>query len=267
MGLAFDTIQGTAVNPGATLTTVTIASGDSVNVRSFPPTAKAYLHFLSRQGTTAGAIRVFSPRLHDAVRGLTYFPNETPVSASLLPPQTLQPLYTLDALTIQVSGGTAETDAVALGLYYTDLPGEDAKAKNLADIGPQVVNIKVVQVAVTQGATAFAWVDTKQNVTEDLLKGTKWYAVLGYDTDTVALAIGVKGPETGNLRNCGPGPTLVYSTTDHYARQAFWHQLPFIPVFNAANRNGFFVSTCQLATGGTTNVSLVIAELPDNYAP
>lgn len=267
MGLAADTIQGTASNPGTTLTTVTIASGDSVNVRSFPPTAKAWLHFISRQGTTAGAVRVFSPRLHDASKGLTFFPNETPVSASLLPPQSFQPLYTLDALTIQVSGGTSETDAVALGIYYTDLPGEDAKLKNLSDIAPLIVNIKSIEVDVTQGSTAFAWVDTKVNNTEDLLKGTKWYAVLGYDTDTVALAIGVKGPETGNLRNAGPGPTLVYSTTDHYARMSFWHQMAFVPVFNAANRNGYFVSTCQLATGGTTKVSLIVAELPDNYAP
>lgn len=267
MGLAIDTIQGIATNPGATLTSVTIASGDSANIRSFNPQSTAFMQFISRQGTTAGAVRIFSPRLHDASRGITIFPGETPTSTTLFPPQVRQPIYSLDALTIQVSGGTAETDAVAVGFYYNDLPGVAAILKQISDVGPLTVNFKSVEVDVTQGSTAFAWVDTKVNATEDLLKANKWYAVVGYDTDTVALAVGVKGPETGNLRVCGPGPTLTLSTSDYFARQDLYRPEPFVPVFNSNNRNGFFVSTCQLATGGTTKVSLYVLELPDNYQP
>lgn len=267
MPTAIDTIQGIATNPGTTLTGITIASGDSLNVRSMAPNSKAEIHFISRQGATAGAVRVFSPRLHDAVKGLTYFPNETPVSSTLLPPQLGQPVYSLDALSVQVSGGTSETDAVALGIYYDDLPGSAAIVKDIPTVQGNRVNIKVVEVDVTQGSTAFAWVDTKINTTEDVLKANKYYAVLGYDTDTVALAIGVKGPETGNYRCAGPGPTLVLSTTDYFAKMAFWHNKPYLPTFNSNNRNGYFVSTCQLATGGTTKVSLILAELADNFTP
>lgn len=267
MPIAIDTIQGIATNPGPAGAAITIASGDSLNVRSFNPTSKAAIHFLSRQGTTAGFVRVRSPRLHDATKGITFFPGETPVSSVLLPPQIGQPVYALDALIIEVAGGTAETDAVALGIYYDDLPGSAAIVKDIATVQGNMVNIKVVEVDVTQGATAYAWVDTKVNTTEDLLKANKYYAVLGYDTDTVAMAIGVKGPETGNYRCAGPGPTLVLSTTDYFAKMAFWHQKPYLPVFNSNNRNGYFVSTSQLATTGTTKVSLVLAELVDGFAP
>lgn len=267
MGTAIDTIQGTASNPGATLTTITLASGDSANIRSFTPSSSAFMAFISRQGATAGAVRIFSPRLHDAAKGITIFPGETPTSTNVFPPQVKQPVYSLDALTIQVSGGTAETDAVALGFYYNDLPGVAAILKQIADIGPLGVNFKSVEVDITQGSTAFAWVDTKINTTEDLLKANKWYAVLGYDTDTAALALGVKGPETGNLRVCGPGPTLTFSTSDYFARMDIYRPEPFVPVFNSNNRNGFFVSSSQVATGGTTKVSLYVLELPDNYQP
>lgn len=266
MGVAVDTIQGTATNPGATFTAITVASGDSANVRSFAPSSKAYLHFIARQGTTAGAARVLSPRLHDAVKGLTFFPGETPVSAGLLPQETLQPVYPMDALTIQVTGGTGETDALALGFYYEDLPGVSAILKDLPTVQSAIVNIKSAEVDVTQGATAYAWIDTKVNATEDVLKADKYYAVLGYDTDTVALAIGVKGPETGNLRCAGPGPTLVLSTRDYFIEQSKQSGRPWIPCFNANNRNGFFVSTTQLATSGTTKISLLLAELADGFA-
>lgn len=267
MPLAIDTIAGKASNPSSTYTAITLNSGDSANVRSFPSSAKAALHFISRQGTTAGAVRVRSPRLHDATRGLTYLPGETPTSANLLPPQVGQPVYSVDALIIEVTGGTAESDAAALGFYYDDLPGSSAILRDVATIQGSLVNVKVVEVDITQGSTAFAWVDTAINATEDLLKANTYYAVLGYDSDTVALTIGVKGPETGNYRCCGPAPTLTLSTTDYFAKMAERHQRPYIPVFNANNRAGYFVSLAGLATGGTTKVSVILAQLDPSFAP
>lgn len=267
MGAAIDTIVGKATNPGSTFTAVTMNSGDSASVRSFPSTAKAALHFVSRQGTTAGAVRIRSPRLHDATRGLTYLPGETPTSTNLLPPQIGQPVYPVDALIIELTGGTAETDACALGFYYDDLPGSAAILRDVATIQSMLVNVKVAEVDVTQGATAFAWVDTAINATEDLLKANTYYAVLGYDVDTVALTIGFKGPETGNYRCAGPAPTLTLSTTDYFTRMSYEHGKPYVPVFNSNNRAGYSVSLAGLATGGTTKVSVILAQLDPSFAP
>lgn len=268
MGLAIDTPVYNVTNPGAAPANdnTTAATGDSKQVRNFTPTARAYLEFISRQGTTAGFVRVMSPRMHDVSRGLTFFPGETP-AVKLFPYETEQPLYSGDFLQITVSGGTAEADAAALSIYYNDLPGSDAKLKMLSDIVPNIVNLKSAEVDVTQGATAFAWVDTAINTTENLLKADTWYAVLGFDTDTAALVIGVKGPETANLRIAGPAPTATYDTNDYFIRQAVATNKAFIPTFNANNRAGFFISLNGFATGGTTKVSVQLAELASSFAP
>ena len=267
MPLAIDTIVGKATNAGSTFTALTMNSGDSASVRSFNAPSRAALHFVSRQGTTAGAVRIRSPRMHDSTRGLTFLPGETPTSSNLLPPQIGQPVYASDALIIELTGGTAETDAAALGFYYDDLPGSAAILKDVATIQAQLEHVKVVEVDVTQGSTAFAWVDTAINATEDLLKAGRYYAVLGYDTDTVALTIGVKGSATGNYHCAGPAPTLVLSTTDYFARMAERHGKPYIPVFNATDTAAYNVSLAGLATGGTTKVSLILALLADGFQP
>lgn len=268
MGLAIDTIVASAVNPGASpaADNATINAGDSKTVRNFSPTSRARIDYLARQGTTAGFVGVKSPRMHDVSRGIQYIESETP-STRLLPPDVGSPVYPADILLLTLSGGAAETDGMAAGIYYQDLPGVAALLKSPADIIPNVQNLKPVEVDVTQAATAFLWVDTAINATENLLKANKWYAVLGYTSDTAAVAVGVKGPETGNLRICGPGPTVTFDVTDYFIFMSIRHQAPYIPVFNANNRANYFVSLSGLATGGTTKVQLTLAELVDAYAP
>jgi hypothetical protein len=267
MGLAIDTAVYAVTNPGATPSNdnTTAATGDSKTVRNFAQSGKAGLEFISRQGTTAGFVRVMSPRMHDVSKGLTYLPGETP-AARLFPFEVEQPLYSGDSLQITVSGGTAEADAAALGIYYTDLPGSDAKLKMLADVVPNLVNLKSVEIDVTQSGTAFTWVDAAITTTENLLKADTWYAVLGFDTDTAALVIGVKGPETANLRIGGPGPTSTIATNDYFIRQSQATGKPFIPVFNANNRAAYFVCLNCLAISGTTKVSLELAELAGSFS-
>lgn len=266
MGLGIDTIVGSIANPGAAGAAVTMQTGDSSTVRNFAQAAKARLDFVGRQGTTAGFVEIKSPRFHDVSRGLHWIFNETP-AVQLMPPMTGQPVYGADVLTINVSGGTAETDGVAAGIYYTDIPGISAILKSASDILPNVVNIKPIEVDCTQGASAFLWVDTAITATENLLKANTYYAILGYDTDTAALAIGVKGPETGNLRIAGPGSTSTFFTDQYFLYMNEKHQVPYVPIFNANNRNNFFVSVSQLATGGTTKVMLNVAELAAGFQP
>ena len=266
MGLAIDTVVGTASNPGATATALTMNTGDSATVRNFANTSKASLHFIARQGATAGIVGARSPRFADAVRGIRFTETETP-STRLLPPDVGQAVYPSDALILEVTGGTAETDAAAYGFYYDDLPGVAAVLKNLSDIAGSIANIKPVEVDVSAQGTSAAWSDTVITTTENYLKADTYYAVLGYTTDTAVLACGVKGPETGNLRICGPGPTTTFLTDDYFLRMADRHGKPYIPVFNANNRAGVFVSTALVSTSATPKVTLVLAELASAWRP
>jgi hypothetical protein len=267
-GVAIDTVAFGALNPGAApaVDNAVVAPGDSKTVRNFAVTSRARLDFVCRQGATAGFVGIKSPRFHDVSRGLQWILSETP-STRLMPPETGQPVYGADVMQLTVSGGGAEVDGGALGIYYQDLPGSAALLKNPGDILPNVVNIKPTEVDCAVSAVANAWVDTAVNVTENLLKANTWYAVLGYETDTACGAAGVKGPETGNLRVCGPGAISGTILGDYFVWMSERHQAPYIPVFNANNRGNFFACINTIAVAGTIKLTLNLAELAASFTP
>src|SRR5260370_33968632 len=254
MGLAIDTVVFSALNPGAApaADNGVVNAGDSKTIRNFNPASRARLDYVGRQGAAAGFVGLKSPRLHDVSRGLQWILSETPASR-LMPPETGQPVYGADILQATISGGGAETDGGAFGVYYYDIGGISAILKSPSDVLPNVVNIKPTEIDVAATATAFAWNDTAINATENLLKANTWYAVLGYETDTAALAVGVKGPETGNLRVCGPGAVLGILLADYFVEMSLRHNAPYIPAFNANNRANFFVSSAFAAVAAPRN--------------
>lgn len=258
--VAIDTILGRAANPSTTFTAVTFASGDSGSVRSFAPTDAAYLERVTRGGASSGAVRVLSPLLHDNVRGITFYANDNP-TAFLMPKAKGQRVRPQDTLAVSLTGGTAETDLAALSIYYTNLPGADARLKNWGDIQPLIANIKPVEVDITNSATIASWTDTLITTTENLLKANTDYAVLGYTTDTSQSLIGIKGVETGNLRIAGPGMLRTEDTSFFFVDWAEREGTPHIPVINAANANGIYISTADVVASSTPKVSMILAEM------
>lgn len=260
MGVAYDTVAFSLANPGATFTAATVASGDSFTVRAYPvQTAVAKLLRVTRQGATSGGVRILSPLLHDNVRGITQLTTQTPTEFAF-PREVTQILRPQDALVVQISGGGAETDAGALSIYYTDLPGANARLFSPADILPRIKTIKPLEVDFTTNAAASGWLDTVITTTEDLTHANTDYAVLGYTTDTAATVIGVKGIDTSNLRVCGPGTTSTIVTADYFWEASLRDNLPMIPVFNSANKGSTFVSAFAVAAAAT-KVFLNLAEL------
>jgi hypothetical protein len=266
MPLAIDTVLGFAVNPGAGPTALTPASGDSFVVRNFADSSAAYLENIVRMGTAAGFVQVRSPLLHDMVRGIRVTPGESP-SAYALPAQAAQPLKPTDTLTVEMSGGAAETDVAALMIYYQDLPGASARLHSWGDISGNIENIKPLAVAVTSSATAGQWSDTVITTTEDLLHADTDYAVLGYSTNTALAVVGIRGIDTSNLRVCGPGATLEFPTTEWFIRQGDKHGTPHIPVFNSNNKGGISASVAAATASVGSTVELILAELKTKVTP
>jgi len=260
---AIDTVVGHAANAGAAYTAVTFNQGDSGVVRNFTQTDTAYLERITRAGATLGAARVLSPLLCDNVRGITFTSAETPTHY-LMPQQRGEKLHPQDTLTVEVTGGTAETDLIALSIYYSNLPGAAARLYNWSDIMPLIAHIKPMEVDVTNSATIGNWTDTVITTTENLLKANTDYAVLGYLSDIAQAMVGIKGLETGNLRVCGPGTTLTDTTTNFFVEWSQREQTPHIPVFNSANNGSTYVSTCDTTASTTPKVQLILAELSSN---
>ena len=263
MGLAIDTIVGHAVNPGAAVTGVTMAAGDSASIRSFNPPASAKIERIVRAGGTAGLVQVRSPLMHDMTRGIRFTSSEDPLVVAL-PLETGQLVNSQDTLTIELTGGAAETDLAILSLYYQNLQGGSARLHSWGDIAGLIVNIKPVEVDCVASAAIGTWTDTALNVTENLLKANTDYAVLGYVTDVEVAYVAVKGQDTSNLRIGGPGKVDSDETSDLFV---FWGNregTPHIPVINAANAGSTFVSVVDDEASTAVKVQLVLAQLSQN---
>ena len=265
MGLAVDIVATRVANPGGTFTATTAVPGDSLTVRNFPDSARAFLLNIIRRGATTGAFRVRSPLLHDNVRGIAVTSGQTPTIFAL-PRELSQQLYAQDTLITEITGGAAETDLGLLVVYYENVLGASARLHSRGDIEGNIDYIKPVTVAVTNSATIGNWTDTAITATEDLLHANSDYAVLGYVTDTAMGAVAIKGIDTGNLRVGGPGSVNVEDTSDYFVAQGLYHNIPFIPVINSANKNATFVSTLDSVASSTGNITLVLADLHTNLS-
>lgn len=261
MGKALEILAGRALNPGAGGVAATAGTGDSFAVRSFPATSKAYLENVWRNGAGAGFVRVRSPRMHDNVQGIRFTP-AAGNNRGLLPDNVRQSLYAQDLLTVEISGGAAETDTLALLMHYDDVPGMDARLATPDQIAPRIANILTIEVATASGATAGDWnAGTALNATFDLLKANTDYAILGYITSAPVTGIGLRGPDTGNVKAGGPGTTEQLETRDWFVSLSQAIGGPAIPVINSANKGATLVFAFDVGAATAVTVDFIAAEL------
>lgn len=266
---AIDTIavfstQGAAA---AFPTALAAAPGDSLSIRNFPAGQYANLEALFYDAGGSQRVRVVSPNLHDNQTGLTFEPLEAPAQF-LIPGDASVALQANDQLS--VFGGIAAAGTIAGGLqvYYSQLPGIQARLHSWGDIAGNIRYIKSLEVDL--GAIAVgAWTDTLITTTENQLHANKDYAVLGYQCNLALDIVGVKGSATGNLRVCGPGASSTLDITEYFVQMGVWNNVPYIPVFNSDDRFAFYVSAFNhTAVGaGNAHVYLIVAELITPVVP
>lgn len=264
-GPALEVITGSKTNPGAALVPLLPNSGDSFQIKSTPEDVGPLLLGIWASSATAGSIRVRSPRMHDNVQGIK-FQVPAGLQRNFMPDEGSTPMFSQDLLTFEIAGGAAEVDAGALLIYYPQLGGSDARYATWDQVKAQMVEMVTVEVAVAGPVAAGDWSPgTAINSTSDLLKANADYAVLGYQTGTSVCAVAVKGPDTGNYRAGGPGPTESVETRDWFASLSRLQGKPLIPVINQANRGATLVHVCHTAAAGTINVDLILARLAGRF--
>lgn len=263
-GKAVDTILVTSTQAGAGAfpQTLNAVGGDSLTVRGTVGESKAHLMAAIFGSDAAGnKFRITSPLLHDNVTGLTFVSPENP-SVFSVPEYTSVLLNEQDTLLVQGQSGAATTITAGLVVAYDDLRGTDADLYRWGDIKGDIKALKSVEIDLNAIAVG-AWTDTLITNTEDQLHADKSYAVLGYTVSPATTLIGVKGVATGNLRMCGPGFPGTISISDYFIEMSEYHQMPYIPVFQANDRRAFFVSAANTAAVGANaaKCSLFVAEL------
>lgn len=264
MGRAIDTVLAfsTQAALSAFPTPLAPTTGDSLSIRSFDRTKKAYLQAVIYSSNAAGQkARVTSPLVHDNVTGLTWSPGEAP-SQWMLPPEGAVELRTVDTLSVSGQCGAATTITMGLVNYYEDLDGADARLFSWSDIRGMIRYIKSVEVSLNAIAVG-AWTDTPFTNTENQLHADEYYAILGYQVQPSVDIVGFKGSATGNLRVCGPGPVSSLDIAEYFITFSEKSGRPCIPVFNANDRTAFYVSAANHAAiaGGAAEVFPIVAQL------
>lgn len=263
MGLAMELISGRATAPGATLTALTMAAGNSLTVRNCALTADIRLVDIWAFNNAAGIFRVRSPKLHDNVQGIRQRIVASDAS-SLIPQGAWQKLVAQDTLIAEISGSAVggQIEQGQMLIWYADLPGSNARLANWADIAPRVVNYVNVEVAITSGAGGGYTGQVAINSTFDLLQANTDYAILGVITDVVCGAVRITSPDFANF---GVGVPGFLGNRNYSARYFKALNLllgvPTIPIFNSANKNGTLVDVVQNQAATAVNANIILVQL------
>lgn len=263
MGALFQVVTGRVTNPGATITALTADTGDSFTVKNFTSGSAWILNVWTKQGTL-GVTRVRSPLLHDISQAIRLRVPLVGKSRPLLPMDHRQAIIAQDALTYELSGSAAATDASSLLLYYENAPGGTDSLITHSELAARRVQTVGVEVPVTSGATAGQYSGStaiNAGSSAGILKANTAYAIVGYLTDTELVTIGVTSPDWSNVRIGGPGSTDAWVTRDFYDRLAIEQDLPVIPVFNSANATNTTLDVVDTGTASTINVTLICEQL------
>lgn len=264
MGYAVDTVLAFSTQAAAGVFPIALAAapGDNLTIRGTKGESAARIMAFIVQASAAGQkFRVTSPLLHDNVTGLTWIAPDNP-GLFLVPSEASIDVAEQDTLAISGSTAAAYTITAATVVQYDDLRGTAADLYRWSDIASDIKFIKAIEVSNLAIAVG-AWTDTVITNTENQLHADKSYAVLGYVPAAAVCAVGIKGVATGNLRMCGPGGPQTLDLSDYFVQMSVKHNRPYIPVFQANDRNGFYVSQANgaaVAAAGA-EVSLIVAEL------
>lgn len=267
MGRALEVISGFVHGVGAVLTNWTVAPGDSLAIRSFDVSKKAWLLDLwALNDTAAGVLTVHSPRMHDNVDAIwnRITNNDTePLLSGAGTSMFAQRLYAQDLLIAQQSGSAANYDSGHLVILYDDLPGVAARFIDNASLSQNGVNRIGQEVAVTlAGAVAGYQGAVAINSSFDNLKANTDYALLGATTDVRCGVIGIRGADSGNLRIPIPAePTQRHICTNWFQRLTDAYGQPLIPVWNSANKNAILIDGTGQTGALSPIVSLQLVEL------
>lgn len=263
MGLSMELISGKATAPGATLTALTMAAGNSLTVRNASLTSDVRLIDMWALNNAAGIFRVRSPKLHDNVQGIR---NRIVASdpVPLMPHGAWQKLTPQDTLIAELSGSATggQIEQAQMLIWYADLPGSTARLANWADIARRVVNYLTVEVAITSGSAGGYSGQVAINSTFDLLQANTDYAILGGITDVLCAAIRITGPDFANFGVGFPGYLSARFMPERYFMDLnLMLGIPTIPIFNSANKNGTLVDVVQNQAGTAVNTNIILAQL------
>ena len=264
MGRAIQLVTGFVTAPGAVLTALTMAAGDTLAVRS-TKVKDGPVHLLTcwTDSQATGILQITSTRLHDSSRGLR-FGTVIGGPSPFLPFRQKQRLYETDNLTVQLSGSAVAGDieTACMLLAYEDVTGLEGRFITPEEVDKRKVHTFTTENTLSLG-TAGGYSGEEAITSEaDFFKAGIDYALLGYMVTVECAAVGWRGSDTGNTRVGGPGnASLRHVTSEWFLRMSRETGLPCVPVFNANNKASILIDGVQDENGNDPLVTSIWAQL------
>jgi hypothetical protein len=260
---ALEIVGGQATAPGATLTALTMNTGNSSTVRNADLSSIVALTQTWARNNVAGIWRIRSPKLHDNVQGDRFrIPVNDP--GPLLMPGTWQRLVPQDTLTLELSGSAVagQIEQAFMLIYYSDLPGNAARFIGWQELSKRTMNVWTTEISIVPGVAGNWSGQVAINSSFDNFKANTDYALVGYECDVQCGAVRFTGPDFSNLGIGGPGMNAQrWWTAQWFPWLSNNLGIPLIPVFNAANKFGTLVDIASNQAGGQVNVTAILHEL------
>jgi len=255
-----DTIAGAATAPGAVATALTMAANDTLQVRKAKEDSRVILGAAWSRTQAVGFTQIRSPQFHDNTRAVRYR-NTINQPYNMLPPGAGQPVSPLDTLIVEMTGSAVAGDQeqTALQLLYEDLIGVDGRFATIEEANTNIEDLVTIEATITAAAGP-NWTGSEALTAEsDLLLGERDYYLFGINFGIACLAAAVRGPDTGFLR-CGvPGNVTDHDITSFYFYYlSKYYNAPWIPILNAANKNGTFIEVLQDENAAAVPLNLIM---------
>jgi len=260
---ALELLTGYVTAPSTTITSLTMATGNTLTVRNAIENSGIILLTAWADNQSAGVLRITSPKMHDNVQNI-----RLGVVASEVYPLINygggQKLYSQDTLTVGLSGSATAGDieTASLLIYYEDLPGINARLITPDDLYSRGVNIMTVENTLSLGTSGGYSGQEAINAEYDLMKANTDYALIGYLCSAECACVRWQGADIGNLGLGGPGnDTNKEVTRSWFISLSETFDLPLIPVFNSANKAGLLIDGAQDENGTDVTVQSIFVEL------
>jgi hypothetical protein len=256
-------VTGFTIAPGATITGLTAASGNTFQIRNAKLEAQVWLLNVWADAQAAGILRLRSPRLHDNVQGIRVRTTISEVEP-YLPWSFPQKLISQDTLAFELSGSAVggDIESASFLALYEDLPGVEARYISYDELKGRMRNVIPVEVSNVAGLTGGYSGEVALNSSFDLLKANTDYALLGYQVSGECCSVGIRGVDSGNLRIGGPGnDVLKHLTGNWFVNLSRKLGRDLVPVFNSANKAGILCDVVNDENALTAVVNWIFAEL------
>lgn len=273
MGYARETIVGyvDSLTGSTTFDALTPNTNQSYTVRAFPDGAQAYLEdVFTASAAHPILLSIKSPRMHDDVLGIEIAGNPLAVgsAAADFNPQSgiagylQQQLYSTDVVSVTANGTAADAMVGVFNVRYSNLGGVSGDFFSWPQIQPLIKNLVGILVQPQASATVgVLGAGVALNSTTSRLKADKDYALLGYQVSIPVAAVVVNGVNVGNLNVGGPGSFIAEDSGAFFVERSIRYGVPAIPVINANNAGGTFVSVADVVASTHPNVTLIMGEL------